>query len=119
MTHFLRETDRLLRHSPSAAVTFSLRQLVALVMVMGALYGAVMGSFGGFADGRVLHVLFAATKVPLLLLVTFGISLPSFFVLNTLLGLRSDFAVVLRALVATQAGLTIILASLSPSTAFW
>ena len=39
--------------------------------------------------------------------------------LNTLAGLRSDFSSVLRALAATQAGLTIILASLAPFTAFW
>ena len=34
---------------------------------------------------------------------------PSFFVINTLLGLRDDFGRVVRALMATQAGLTVIL----------
>ena len=48
-----------------------------------------------------------------------GLSLPSFFIINTLFGLRSDFGYVLRALVATQAGLTIILASFAPFTALW
>jgi hypothetical protein len=35
------------------------------------------------------------------------------------LGLRADFTIVLRALVATQAALTIVLASLAPFTAVW
>jgi hypothetical protein len=55
----------------------------------------------------------------MLLLVTFVISLPSFFVINTLLGLRQDFAQATGALIAAQAGLTIILASLAPMTALW
>ena len=47
------------------------------------------------------------------------LSLPSYFVLNTLLGVRSDFAAAWRAVMASQAGLTIILLSLAPLTAFW
>src|SRR5262249_559026 len=58
-------------------------------------------------------------KVPLLLLATFLLSLPTFFVLNTLLGLRNDFARVTASLLATQAGLTVILASFAPVTAFF
>ena len=62
---------------------------------------------------------YSAVKVPFLLFTTFLLSLPSFFVVNTLLGLRSDFSRALRALLATQAGLTIILSALAPYTAFW
>ena len=62
---------------------------------------------------------YSAVKVPLLLLATLMLSLPSYFVLNTLLGVRSDFAAAWRAVVASQAGLTIILVSLAPITAFW
>ena len=47
------------------------------------------------------------------------VSLPSFFVINSLLGVRDDFNQVLRALVATQAGLSIVLASFAPVTAMW
>ncbi|ODT98046.1 MAG: hypothetical protein ABS79_06520 [Planctomycetes bacterium SCN 63-9] len=88
--------------------------LVGVVIVFGFLYGGVMGTY----DGRALQMLYSAIKVPLLLLVTFGLSLPSFFIFNTLLGLRDDFARVFRALLATQGGLTIILASLAPITEF-
>src|SRR5262249_44574088 len=52
-------------------------------------------------------------------LVTFLISLPSFFVFNTLLGLRNDFAQAMQALITAQAGLAIILASMAPFTALW
>jgi len=54
-----------------------------------------------------------------LLVATSLIALPNFFVLNTLFGLRRDFAESLRALAATQAGLAVILASLAPFTTVW
>jgi hypothetical protein len=53
------------------------------------------------------------------MMMTFVLSVPSFFVLNTLFGLRDDFGRVVRALVSTQAGLTVILSALAPFTAFW
>jgi len=40
-------------------------------------------------------------------------------VLNTLFGLRRDFGQALRAVVATQAGMAVILASLAPLTMLW
>ncbi|MHA3772572.1 hypothetical protein ACXR0O_13635 [Verrucomicrobiota bacterium sgz303538] len=91
----------------------------AYVVVFGCAYGALMGTFGGVTGGRLWMVLFSALKVPLLLLVTFLVCIPSFFVLNTLLGVRSDFQEVLNGLVATQAGLTILLLSLGPYTLLW
>lgn len=97
----------------------ALAELALLVVVFGLAYGAVMGSYAGPKGPRVLQMIFSATKVPLLLLLTFAISLPSFFVLNTLLGVRDDFGDAVRALVATQAALTIILASLAPITGVW
>jgi hypothetical protein len=92
--------------------------LIALV-AYGMLYGAVMGSYGGANGWRFWQALYSAIKVPILLITTFLLSVPSFFVLNTLFGLRGDFERVLRALVSTQSGLTIILSSLAPITAFW
>jgi len=86
-----------------------------LVVGCGMAYGAVMGSF----DGRALQAFYSASKVPLLLMATVGLSLPSFFIVNTLLGLRDDFAAVLRGVVGAQAGLTVILVALAPLTLFW
>lgn len=95
------------------------RQLLGLIVLFGCIYGAVMGTFGGIWGDRLLQVLFSAIKVPLLLLVTFVLSLPSFFIFNTLYGLRADFPQALRALLASQAGLTVLLASLAPFTLLW
>lgn len=86
-----------------------------LAVVCGMAYGAVMGSFGG----RGLQAVYSALKVPLLLAATVALSLPSFFIANTLLGLRNDFAQAVRAVVAAQAALAVVLVSLAPLTAFW
>ena len=96
-----------------------LARLAALVVLFGMFYGAVMGTFSATSWARSSQVVYAAVKVPLMLLATFLISLPSFFVLNTLVGLRRDFADAVAALISTQAALTIILASLAPMTALW
>ena len=117
MATYLNQADRLLR--PRERQLPTLQFLPLMVLFLGGFYGAIMGTYGGFTGERLWQVLYSATKVPLLLLATFSISLPSFFVLNTLVGLRSDFGKVLSALLATQAGMTIILASLSPYTVLW
>jgi hypothetical protein len=123
MTALLSDADAVLRRvgdvpRPGSPARTLLR-LLFLVLVFGLFYGAVMGSFGGVGGRRALQPVYSGLKVPLLLLVTFALSLPSFFVMNTLLGVRDDFPQVLRGLVATQAALTVVLASLAPLTAFW
>lgn len=97
----------------------ALRRMAGFVVLFGVVYGAVMGSFGGIAGDRALQVVISAVKVPLLLTVTFALSLPSFLVLNTLVGLRDDFQEAMRALLASQAALTIVLAALAPYTLLW
>ncbi|MEX0885895.1 MAG: hypothetical protein WD009_05600 [Phycisphaeraceae bacterium] len=121
MRELLIRADGLLRvghpghHAPTSAAA-----ILSLLAVFGFLYGAVMGSYGGFiGELRLLQMLYSGMKVPLLLLVSFTLSLPSFFVINTLLGLRSDFRQALKSLLLAQAGLTLILAALAPFTAFW
>jgi hypothetical protein len=52
------------------------------------------------------------------LLLTTSLCLPSFFVVNTILGLRDDFGRAVRALLAAQAVLGITLAALAPWTVF-
>jgi hypothetical protein len=113
-THLLRHADGVLRARP-----MSLRQLVMIIAVFSMTYGVVMGSFSVDGGLRAKQMLYSALKMPLLLLATFAISLPSFFVLNTLLGMRDDFGQAVRSIAATQAGLTIVLASLAPITAVW
>jgi hypothetical protein len=124
LTALLRIADDVLRgearsSGQAPAIDSSWRTLTWFVVGFGMFYGGVMGTYGGFGGPRMWQVVYSAVKVPFLLFTTFLLSLPSFFVINTLLGLRSDFARVLRALLSTQAGLTIILSALAPYTAFW
>ncbi len=100
-----------------------LKRVVAIVFVLGPIYGAAMGAYAFIVNERTLlaqipQMLYSGIKVPLLIALTVLISLPSFFVINTLLGLRDDFGEALRAIVSAQAGLAIILVSLFPLTLF-
>lgn len=97
----------------------SRQHLLLVIATYGAFYGLVMGLFGSW-NGRIgMQLLYASLKVPLLLLSVFAVSLPSFFVLNALAGLRRDFGDVVRLLLASQAVLAINLASLAPITFLW
>jgi hypothetical protein len=120
----LRMTSAILRGESAPerrneALAVSLKTLTLAIVLFGMFYGGIMGTYGGFGGPRMWQVVYSALKVPFLLFTTFLLSLPSFFVVNTLLGLRADFPRVVRSLLATQAGLTIILSSLAPYTAFW
>ena len=79
------------------------------------IYGAAMGC----SQLRGMQIVYSAIKLPLLLSVTFLVSLPSFFVINTVAGVREDFRSVLRALLDAQAWLTLSLCSLAPFTLLW
>lgn len=117
MASAIAQVDRLLRGELDRSSRHgTLLPAATAVVVFGLLYGALMGTSSGIWGERFLQVVYSGVKVPLLLAVTFVVALPSFWVLNRLFGLGDDFAEVLRALVATQAALTIILASLAPFT---
>ena len=115
MNELFARADALLRGNDARASS-AWKSWLGYGFLCGLFYGAVMGCFSGWGNDRWLQVVYSALKVPLLLQVTFLIALPSFFVLNTLLGLRDDFGLALRALLETQAGVAIILASLAPFT---
>jgi len=112
LNHLDQTTRAVLRGAPLPG-----RRLALCVLACGAFYGAMMGTFGGFG-GHLSgwQMLFSAVKVPALLLVTFALCLPGFFVLNALLGLADDFAEARRALLLAQAALAIVLAALAPFT---
>ncbi len=119
----LQHADDVLRGRPWTILQGGTRrrliQLAGLLTAFGLVYGSVMGGYGASTGRWTVQPLISAVKVPVLLIVTFSVAMPSFFVVNTLLGLRDDFRQAARALMATQAALTIILASLAPVTAFW
>jgi hypothetical protein len=92
---------------------------VLWIVIGGAAYGAVLGGFGIETPDGWKQSLFSAAKVPMLLTVSFLLGLPSFFVLNSLAGLRNDFPAALRALTETQAAVAVALVSLAPFTGLW
>ncbi len=102
-------------HSPRLPLT----RLAACIIICNFLYGAGMGTFSGVLGDRSLQVLYSAIKLPLLLVGSFALTVPSFFILSTVLGLRHDFPRVLRALACGQAVAAIVLVSLLPFTLLW
>lgn len=123
MRTFFQAIDDFLRgrgvFAPEAPLAGRLRWLVILVVTCGPFYGAIMGTYSGLAPGRFHQLLYSGLKVPLLLLATFLLCLPSFFVINTVAGVRDDFGRVLRAVIGTQSCVTVVLASLAPLTLVW
>lgn len=97
----------------------SLRLTIAAVILGGGLYGSVLGSFAGFTGEGAKQSIFAAVKVPLMIAATTFLSLPTFFVFHTLLGLRDDFGTAMRAVLRSQGATAIVLASFAPYIALW
>jgi hypothetical protein len=104
------------------------RSLTLVVVACGFLYGAAMGGYTFFPeDVRPSAVradtwrqaLYSGVKVPLLVLVSTLVCLPSFYVLNAVLGLREDFAAACRGVFVGQATLTACLVSIAPITVFF
>jgi len=90
------------------------RACAAAVLAGGALQGAALGS----ASGTWQISVYSAVKVPLLLLAATAVTLPSFYVLHAVLGLRDDFAAACRGLLSTQAALGVALGSTAPLVVF-
>jgi len=86
------------------------RPLILIGFSAGALYGVAMGSH----SLRPLQAFYSSFKVPLLLTLATALCMPSFFVLNTILGLRDDFHAACRGIFAAQATIAIALASMIP-----
>jgi hypothetical protein len=88
-------------------------RLLAILGLAGALYGAVMGSYGAL----LAQSLASAVKVPLLVLVASLVCLPNFYVVNLVLGLGGDFRAAFRGILSAQATFAVCLAALAPITA--
>jgi hypothetical protein len=90
-------------------------RLLAILLLAGAAYGAVLGSFGL----RPAQALYSAVKVPALVVIASAVCLPNFYVVNSVLGLRGDFAAAFRGILSAQATLAVALAGLSPMVGFF
>jgi hypothetical protein len=106
-------------HSAADATPIRFRDAGIAVVWGGMLYGAVMGTFGGLSTDRWLQIVFSSIKVPMLIAVTGLLAMPSFFVLNTIAGLRSDFLEAMKAIAISQSIVGVVLASLAPLTIVW
>jgi len=95
--------------------------LLAACLILGAGYGAFMGLFSAVraADWGILQVLSSAVKVPLLFLLTLGVTLPSLYVFSTLAGSHLAFPQTLRLLLGGTAVNLALLASFGPITGFF
>ena len=112
----LKSMDALLRSEGRFAAgtgKIPLFQLFAITFAGCFFYGGIMGTF----NIRALQILFSGIKVPLLLIASAVICIPSFYVINCLLGLRGDFSASLRGVLASQATLALCLGALAPVTA--
>ena len=128
MVRWIRDLDRVLRGqatSPAAVADGELPVpaggLLALVAAMGVLHGLCMSAFtlgtGGPNAGR--QTLACLVKVPAVFLLTLGVTFPSLYVFNAMLGSRLTLRSVLRLLAATLAVTLAVLASIGPIVAFF
>lgn len=99
-------------HEPSR---WGARRLGGMVCVCGATYGLAMGSYS-LLHGHPAQALVSAVKVPMLVLVTFALSLPPFLTLMTVAHVREHFRPLVRTIVQGQLAFTLILCSLGPIT---
>lgn len=102
--------------SPNVA---SGRATLALTLLL-ALYGGVMGSFGiwdGIVTGdELLQIIYSACKLPLLIGLTFALSLPALIAFYALAGVADDLREVIRLMTRTQLAFALVLIGLSPYT---
>ena len=93
-----------------------LTRVLLFGVVCTAAYGGLMATSQGIGFSRWEQMLYSALKVPVLLTLSAAVAFPSFFVVVSLLGLRDDLRLSLRALAATQAVVAMTLLSLAPLT---
>jgi hypothetical protein len=117
--------DALLRRSAGPLDTGSLRlstgRLLAAVLFLGAITGLAMSLYGlrwGTQYGA-FHVVAVMVKVPALLLLTLVVTCPSLYVFSALARTELSFRETVRLLLAASALCCVVLASLSPITAFF
>jgi hypothetical protein len=128
MGRWWKDLDRILRGDATrvssltnGTIDVPIGGLAIVLVLLGMFYGMCMGCFALFkAEGPTYLQLVASTlKVPSLFMLTLGITLPSLYVFNALVGSRLMLDTVLRLLLAALAVTLAVLASLGPIVAFF
>lgn len=128
MMKWLAQLDELLRGDRTRAdrltefgFPLSLRVFVPAGLALGATYGFFMGwyALGSDQAWRYWHALAVCIKLPCLFLLTLGVTFPSLYVFNALVGCRLRFGATLRLLVAAVVVNLAVGASLGPILGFF
>ncbi|MGO8753303.1 MAG: hypothetical protein ACLQNE_45790 [Thermoguttaceae bacterium] len=128
MRRWLNDLDRILRGEatrPSAlreqTIELPLGGLCLVMLTLALAYGACSGFYAGFRaeDPSSMQWLATTLKVPALFFLTLGVTFPSLYVFNALVGSRLNLVVVLQLLVAALAVNLAVLASMGPIVAFF
>lgn len=128
MGRWLSDLDQILRGDVTrlsslrrGSVELSLSGLVAVIVLLGMIYGLCMGSYALFKGGgpSFIQVFASMVKVPLLFLLTLIVTFPSLYVFNALVGSRLSAVSVLQLLIAALGVMLAVLASFGPIVAFF
>lgn len=121
----LTDLDLLLRERGQVvddpARSLGVRALIRLALLLAAVYGASLGSFGVIQghDLSTLQFLSASIKLPLLFALTLVVTFPSLYVFATLLRLQLGAGATLRSLLGAIAVQLAVMASLGPVFVFF
>lgn len=102
-------------------VELSLHRFVALLLLLGGIYGFFMGWYGiiGNEEPRYMQLVASTVKLPALFLLTLVVTFPSLYVFNALIGCRLSFTATLRLLVGAIAVNLAVAASFGPILGFF
>lgn len=121
----LRALDQILRGDATrlaelktGQLDIPLRQIVPVLVLLAALYGAAMGLFGTLHLGQPQLVI-NLIKVPCLFLFTLLVTFPSLCVFNILVGSRLSTRTLLNMFVVSLGVMIVVLASLAPILVFF
>ncbi len=122
------ELDRVLRGEGTQAeqvrggtIGVSESAMLVAVVALGMFYGACMGCYNVLTgqEGAWLQIISSALKVPALFLLTLGVTFPSLYVFNALVGSRLSFANMLRLIMAAIGVMAAVLAGFGTIIAFF
>ena len=126
--NWLKQLDELLRGERvrgdllmQGKIDLRLRVFVPLAIILGCVYGFFMGFYAllGWREHALWQLLATTVKLPALFLLTLGVTFPSLYVFNALVGCRMTFQATMRVLVGAIVVNLAIAASLGPILAFF